>query len=171
MILISAGVRPETTLARAMGIDVGDGILVDDRMKTSMNNVYAAGDAAEHRGRCYGIWPAALEQGRAAGSNMAGREARYGGTVPANKLKVAGVNLFAAGNLDCDERMETRVRKNDAAYIYRKLVLKDHKIIGAVLLGDIRGSDEIQKAIRTGVNVSGFGDDLADGDFNFMQLH
>jgi len=170
MVLISAGIRPETTLARSIGAGIGTGVRVDDAMKTGIPDIYAAGDLVEHRGRSYGIWPAAMEQGRVAGSNMAGHERTYEGTLPVNSLKVAGIHLFAAGDIDGDGKQSSLVRKDETSGIYRKLVLRDHSIVGALFLGDTRGSDEIQHAIRTGMDVSAFGADLADGDFDFKKI-
>ena len=75
MILISAGTRPDLTLARSLGLEIDKGVKVDDTMKTGVDEIYAAGDLIEHRGRYYGLWPAALEQGRVAGAAMAGQAA------------------------------------------------------------------------------------------------
>ena len=170
MVLISAGIRPETTLARSIGAEIGKGVKVDDTMKAGIEDVYAAGDLIEHRGSVYGIWPAATEQGRVAGSNMAGKKKAYKGTLPANKLKVAGVNLFAAGDIDHEGKRTSIVRKDETSYIYRKLVLRDHSLIGAILLGDLRGSDEIHNVIGTGMDISAFGADMADGSFDFSKI-
>jgi len=170
MILISAGVTPETALARRLGLNIGRAVRVDDAMKTGIEDIYAAGDLIEHRGFYYGIWPAAMEQGRVAGANMAGQETKYGGTVPSNRLKVAGVNLFAAGEIDCAGEMESLVRKDPSAHLYRKFVLKDHVLVGTILIGDLRGSDEILNAIKTGMDVSSFREELARDDFDFTRL-
>ena len=101
VLLVSAGVRPETALAKALGLEISLGVKVDDRMATAREDIYAAGDLISNtRDRYYGIWPAATAQGRVAGVNMAGGDMRYEGTVPSNKLKVAGVDLVAMGELD-----------------------------------------------------------------------
>jgi nitrite reductase (NADH) large subunit len=170
MVLISAGIQPETSLARSIGAWIGTGVRVDDTMKTGVQDIYAAGDLIEHRERSYGIWPAAMEQGRVAGSNMAGHEKTYEGTLPVNSLKVAGIQLFAAGDIDGNGEKPSLVWKDEAAGIYRKLVLKNNAIMGAIFLGDLRGGDEIQHAIRTGMDISAFGADLADGNFNFAKI-
>ena len=170
VLLISAGVRPEITLAKAMGLEIDKAVKVDDTMKTSMEDTYAAGDLVEHRGRYYGIWPAAREQGRVAGANMAGKAMTYEGTIPSNKLKVAGIDLFAAGDIDADNTGESIMTKDEAGYIYRKLVLKDNVIVGAILLGDTRGDDAIQNAIRNKSDISQFRGSLADRNFDFSRL-
>ncbi len=170
MILISAGVRPELTLAKSLGLEIDKGVKVDDTMKTGLDDIYAAGDLIEHRGRFYGIWPAALEQGRVAGAAMAGQDGKYEGTVPSNKLKVVGIDLVAVGEIDAEGKLESVVIKDEALNTYRKLVIKDNVIIGAILLGDIRGSEEIQQAIRTKTDITSIKDDLADKNFDSQRL-
>ena len=170
MVLISAGVRPELTLKKYLNLQIDKGVKVDDWMKTGLEGIFAAGDLVEHRGRYYGIWPASLEQGRIAGSNMAGQELQYLGTVPANALKVVGIDLVAAGEIDSDGKMEAIVMKEEARRTYRKFILKDNVIVGTILLGDIRGSNEIQKAIQLQKDISGFKADLGKEGFDFSKL-
>jgi len=149
---------------------VDKGVKVDDSMKTSRDDIYAAGDLIEHRGRLYGIWPAALEQGRVAGAAMAGQAAAYGGTLPSNVLKVVGIDLVAAGDIDADGKLEAIVHKNEAQKTYRKLVLRDNVLVGAILLGDIRGNAEIQLAIKNQKDISALKGDLAQEIFDFKRL-
>lgn len=170
MVLISAGVRPEVGLAKALGAKIDKGVVVDDYLRTSLPEVYAAGDAAEHQGRLYGIWPAAQEQGRIAGVNMAGGQEAYRGTVPANTLKVVGIDLLSAGEIDADGKLEAAVVSDPEKGTYRKLVIQDNRLVGVILLGDLTGSAEIQAAIRTGKVVSGIKDDLSRRDFDFSRL-
>ena len=170
LVLISAGVRPDLTLAQALGLEVDKGVKVDDNMKTSREDIYAAGDLIEHRGRLYGIWPAALEQGRVAGAVMAGQAATYGGTLPSNVLKVVGIDLVAAGDIDADGKLEAIVHKDEARKTYRKLVVRDNFLVGAILLGDIRGNAEIQLAIKNQRDISTLKEDLAQEIFDFKRL-
>ena len=160
MVLISAGVRPELTLAQALGLEIDKGVKVDDAMQTSREDIYAAGDLVEHRGRFYGIWPACMEQGEVAGAAMAGQEVKYEGTVPANTLKVAGIDLMAAGDIDAEGQLEAVVSKDEAQKTYRKLVLKDNVVVGAILLGDLKGSNEIQQAIKMKKDISSLSQDI-----------
>jgi len=171
IVLISAGVRPELTLAKSLGLAIDKGVKVDDSMKTGVQDIYAAGDLIEHRERFYGIWPASLEQGRIAGTNMAGQEMQYRGTVPSNTLKVAGIDLVSAGEIDAEGRMESIVTKDEARGVYRKLVLQNNIITGMILLGDIRGRDEIQRAIRSRKDVSSIKENLGDKRFDFSALN
>lgn len=170
VLLVSAGVRPEATLAKALGLEMDRGVKVDDRMETAIDDIFAAGDLVEHRGRYYGIWPAATTQGRVAGTNMAGGDARYDGTIPSNRLKVAGINLVAVGELDAEGVLESLVRQNAQERIYRKLVLRDNVIVGAVLLGDVSGADYIQYAMQKEIDISGLKGEIMEPGFDFARL-
>ncbi len=161
MVLISAGVRPELTLAKSLGLEIDKGVKVDDAMRTSREDIFAAGDLVEHRGRFYGIWPACMEQGAVAGAVMAGQDEKYEGTVPANTLKVVGIDLMAAGDIDAEGQLESEVSTDEGKKIYRKLVIKDNVLAGAILLGDLRGSEEIQQAIKTKKGISALKQELS----------
>lgn len=179
MALISAGIRPETTLAmtssaisatpyqsaiRHPGITLNKGIVVNDRMETGIPNVYAAGDPIEFFGVSYGIWPAAEKQGEIAGTNMAGGKERYSGTIMSNTLKVAGVSLTTAGNIDADGKEESIVVETPATY--RKLTLKSNRVIGAIFYGDTAGQKQTLAAINSGKDVSALLDALRAGNFD-----
>jgi nitrite reductase (NADH) large subunit len=170
MVLISAGVRPDLTLAKSLGLEIDKGVKVDDQMKTDLDEIYAAGDLIEHRGRFYGIWPAAMEQGKVAGAAMAGQEVVYQGTVISNTLKVVGIDLFSAGEIDVEGTLDSIVIKDEARNTYRKLVIKEDVLEGAILLGDIRGSAEIQQAIKKGINITAIKNELAQEKFDFNRL-
>ena len=109
MVVISAGVRPNMELAEPLGLNHDKGIQVNERLETNQRHIYAAGDAAEFRGMPYGIWPAAMEQGKIAGTNMAGGDLAYDGTTMANTLKVVGVDLASAGNIDVENELDSRI--------------------------------------------------------------
>jgi nitrite reductase (NADH) large subunit len=170
MVLISAGVRPELTLAQSLGLEIDKGVKVDDAMRTSRPDIFAAGDLVEHRGRFYGIWPACTEQGKVAGAVMAGQEASYEGTVPANTLKVAGIDLFSAGEIDVEGKLEAIVSKDEEKKTYRKFVIQDNILVGAILLGDLKGSAEVQQAIKAKKDVSSVKNALADENFDFQKI-
>jgi nitrite reductase (NADH) large subunit len=170
LVVVSAGVRPDPSLAQALGLEMDKGVKVDDTMKTSREDVYAAGDLIEHRGRVYGIWPAALEQGKVAGAAMAGQETKYEGTLPSNVLKVVGIDLVAAGDIDADGKLEAIVHQDKVKKTYRKLVIQDNCLVGAILLGDIRGNAEIQAAIKKKQDISRLRSELAKPDFDFKRI-
>lgn len=147
MIIISAGSRSSVTLFGDTGIKLGVGVPVNDRMETELADVYAAGDVAEHRGISYGMWPAAEKQGEIAGINMAGGNAIYEGTVHARSLKVAGADLFSAGAIDAEGKMESVVVKDADRGIYRKITVDKGCIAGCVLYGNTYGKKELLAAI------------------------
>ena len=170
MILISAGVRPNLELAQRLGLEIDKGVIVNDRMETKIAFIYAAGDLVQHRGRFYGIWPAAERQGEIAGINMAGGEELYEGTVMSNRLKVVGIDLVSSGEIDVDGQFESLVKEDEAKYIYRKLVFKDGVIIGCILLGDVRGNREILNAVEEKKDVACLKGKIFERDFDFRRL-
>ncbi len=170
-ILVSAGIKPNIALAQAMGIAANKGILVNDRMETNIPNIYATGDVAEHKGRIYGIWPAAQRQGVIAGINMAGGNETYMGTVPSASLKVAGIRLTSLGDILVEDNTVEQVKvKNPDKNIYKKLFIKDGKIVGAIFLGDMKNAYEIGQLIEKKTDVSTFKDKLLEVDFNIKDL-
>jgi len=170
LVLVSAGVRPVVDLAQKAGLEIDKAVKVNDAMETSVTDVYAAGDCIEHKGMFYGIWPASQEQGRVAGANMAGGSESYTGTVPANKLKVVGIDLAAAGDIDADNKLEAEVFSDSGKGLYRKFVIDSGKLAGAILFGDTRGSDAVMAAIKDKKDVTACRDKLAQVDFDFSAL-
>ena len=152
MVIVSAGVRPALELAKALNLDHDKGVKVDEEMKTSQPGIYAAGDVAEFKGIPYGIWTAATEQGQIAGINMAGGNALYKGTVMANTLKVVGVDLASAGNIDVENKLESKVLTDQK--VYKKIVLENDQIVGCIMLGDTKGFTKITKLMSEKQNVS-----------------
>ncbi len=152
MVIVSAGVRPNLELAKALNLKHDKGIIVDERMRTSLPDVFAAGDVSEFKGIPYGIWIAAMEQGQIAGANMAGGDAVYKGTVMANTLKVVGIDLASAGNIDVDNKLESRIVTDSKAY--KKLVFENNQIVGCILLGEIKGFPKITKMMADKQDVS-----------------
>jgi nitrite reductase (NADH) large subunit len=145
MVIVSAGVRPNLELAKAGGLACDKGITVNDRLETSASDIYAAGDVAEHRGVVSGIWPAAMQQGKVAGANMAGGEAAYQGTTMSNILKVAGIDVAAAGNIDAEGRYEAQIVSSDT--VYKKLVIENNRLIGCIMVGDTKNFNTITRYI------------------------
>jgi len=167
-VIVAAGMAPETGLARAAGLKVGRGILVDDRMRASHPGVFAAGDAAEHAGRTYGIIPAAFEQARAAAHAMIGLDLPYGGTVPANTLKVAGLHLTSVGEVHAaGPGFESVVRAEPEAGLYKKLVLFEGRLVGAIWMGTKKGALEIGRFVALKKDVERYKKDLVEDAFDF----
>jgi nitrite reductase (NADH) large subunit len=152
LVVVSIGIRPEVSLARGAGIACSRGIVVDDRMRTSAVGVVAVGECAEHRGVVYGLVAPIHEQAKVAADTVLQRIGLdYAGSIPSAKLKVMGVDLVAIGEAEADQSAIAEFREDR---IYRKLVLRDGKISGAILLGDIRGHENLLEAVRAGEEVS-----------------
>ena len=166
LIIISAGIRPQAELGKKIGIKINRGLPVNDRMETEIKDIYAAGDLIEHRGMFYGIWPAAQKQGETAGINMAGGNAVYDGTTMSNVLKVVGIDLAAAGDIDAEGKSGSIVKKDNEKYIYKKLVIKDNVISGCILYGDISDYRKILRAIDEKRNITGIRNDLEKWDLS-----
>ncbi len=158
MVIISAGVRPALELAKALSLDHDKGVKVDEQMRTNQPEIYAAGDVAEFKGIPYGIWTASTEQGQIAGTNMAGGNALYKGTVMANTLKVIGIDLASAGNIDAENKLESKVLTNQK--VYKKIVLESDQVVGCLMLGDTKGFTKITKLMSEKQNVSQIKDKL-----------
>jgi nitrite reductase (NADH) large subunit len=136
LVLISAGVRPELSCLSESEILTEKGVVVDDQMRTNFPFIYAVGDVAQWRGKMWGIISPALDQAAIAASNIAGEEASYQGTVPANVLKVVSLDLITAGNTTPPESGSLELKAKDREKgIYLKLVLKDGVVEGAIALG------------------------------------
>lgn len=166
LVIISAGVRPRAELAKKLGLTIDKGVVVNDRMETELEDIYAAGDLIEHRERFYGIWPAAQKQGEVAGTNMAGGDAVYEGTTMSNVLKVVGVDLAAAGDIDADSEFDSIVQKDREKFVYKKLVIKGGILSGCILYGDISGYQKILKAIGEKKDIRGIKDALEKWDLS-----
>ena len=164
MVIISAGVRPNMEMAGPLGLDHDKGIKVNEHLRTNQSDIYAAGDVAEFKGMLYGIWPAAMEQGKIAGTNMAGGNVIYKGATMANTLKVAGIDLASAGNIDAENEFESEVVTDEK--IYRKIVVDNNKIIGCIMLGDTKGFNKLTKAMSEKLDISQIKDQLLSVGFN-----
>lgn len=172
LVLISCGIRPRIELAREAGIDVNRGVVVNQQLRTSATDVYAAGDVAEFEGTIYGIIPAATDQARIASANMvASGSATYNGTIPATTLKIAGIDLTSLGEATATGDEFTILRKVDATGgVYRRLTLRDGKVVGAILLGDTQSVRPVKQLITTGLDVSAYGERLLDEGFYLKSL-
>ena len=172
LVLISAGIRAHAELAERAGIAVNKGILVDEHMRTGTEDVYAAGDVAEFRGTMWGIIPAAIDQAKVAAANIAGRtDVTYEGTVPYTTLKVVGVDLTSIGVVAPEGEGFKEVRAvNPRKGIYKKLVLREGRIVGAIFLGDRKDVTPVNKLITGRVNVAKHTAHLLDEHFDLRTL-
>jgi nitrite reductase (NADH) large subunit len=168
VVVVAAGVKPEVGLARDAGLATNRGIIVDDFLRAGRPDIFAAGDAAEHRGRVYGIIPASFEQARAAAFNMLRRDMPYAGTVPSNTLKVAGLYVTSAGEVNPEGRgHEALVRTLPEAGLYKKIVLKEGRLIGAIWMGTKIGASEISRLVALKKDVESSKADILEDAFDF----
>ncbi|MGT2504575.1 NAD(P)/FAD-dependent oxidoreductase [Bradyrhizobium guangxiense] len=135
-VIFAAGIKPNVALAKEAGIAVNRGVVVNDVMQTSSPDIFALGECAEHRGTCYGLVEPAYEQARVLARHLAGRPAAYQGSVVSTNLKVSGVSVFSAGDFMGGEGSESLVLTDRRGGIYKKLVIADGRLTGAVLIGD-----------------------------------
>lgn len=132
-LVVSAGIRSDVQLAQQAGLACGRGILINDTMRTSDPDIFAAGDACEHEGRVYGLWTVAREQGRIAGEIMSGADVSYTGSVPAANLKITGIDLMSAGDFANDAADVSRHEKSD---YYIRVNRADGAVIGGIVIGN-----------------------------------
>lgn len=153
IVIIATGVQPNTWLARRAGIETRKGTVVNDHLQTSLPDVYAAGDATEHRGVLYGSWYAAQFQGTIAGLNAAGQKTEFGGIPRSHTLKVLGVGMTSIGRIE-PEGPNGKVLEDENGVNYRRFVFQDGQLIGGILLGDTSGAAALSKAIESGEDFS-----------------
>jgi ferredoxin-nitrate reductase len=153
MVVVAAGVLPDVGAARDAGLEVEQAIVVDDEMRTSHPGVYAVGECAQHRDVVYGLWAPLLEQARVAGASLASAPAAFRGVIPATTLKVAGIDLFCGGRSIALEGDEEVVALDTRRGQYRRLLLRDDRLVGAILLGDLRDAGALREHLATGVRL------------------
>ena len=163
-VVCAIGIRPNAQLAREAGLAVNGGIMVDDGLTTSDPNIFALGECAEHRGCVYGLVEPAHEQARILARRLAGdRNLAYLGSTPATNLRVSGVNVFSAGEIIEGPGSNVITLEDQGAQSYKKLVMRDGKLTGAVLFGDTADGPWYLDLIRSGADVSHLRDVLAFG--------
>ena len=182
LIIISAGITPRIELAKDAGIVVNKGIIVNERFETNIKDIYAAGDCAEFQGRIYGLWTASSEQGTIAGNNISGVDTVYSGTTLSTTLKIVGIDLTSIGVVNppsspsplegegWGEGYKELIREDGSNEVYKKLVIKDGKIVGAILLGDTKDVRAVGKLIKNTVDVSKYEDKLTDSKFDLKGI-
>jgi len=171
LVLFSAGVRSNIGLAVGSGIKVNKGVVVDQHLQTSVNDVYASGDIAEFEGKVYGIIPAAEEQARIAAMNMLGKEQVYKGTIPSNTLKIVGIDLTSMGLVIPEEPRYEEIKKIDGEKgVYKKIVLDHGKIVGAIFLGDTKGATTLRILMDQGTDVTKYKDFLLEDNFDYRKI-
>ena len=165
LVIMAAGIRPNTELAEASGLYCNRGIVVSDTLQTYDPRIYAVGECANHRGTAYGLVAPLYEQARVAANHLAGFGiGRYQGSVTSTKLKVTGIDLFSAGNFTGDDSSENIILSDPMGGVYKKLVVKADKLVGACLYGDTTDGAWYFQLVREGRNIAEMRDHLMFGE-------
>src|SRR5579863_9725631 len=156
LVVIAAGIRPNTELARKAGLEVRRGIVVNDFMETSDPSIFTVGECTEHRGQTFGLVAPLFEQGRVLASTITGnRGLAFTGAAPVAKLKIMGVDIFSAGSIDEAEPGLEIVRYEDPSLgAYKKLLLKNNRLHGMILVGDVEDERRYVDWLRSGTDLT-----------------
>ncbi|SEO90281.1 nitrite reductase large subunit NirB [Aquisalimonas asiatica] len=164
LVVMAVGIKPNKELAEKAGLYCERGVVVSDTMQTFDPSVYAVGECVQHRGTCYGLVAPLFEQAKVCANHLAGYGFRlYEGSVTSTKLKVTGVDLFSAGEFQDDERVENIVYQDPHAGVYKKVCVKDDRIVGTVLYGDTGDGTWYFQLLKDGTSVADFRDSLLFG--------
>jgi ferredoxin-nitrate reductase len=161
LVVVAAGIQPDVDLATAAGLEVGRGVVVDDELRASAPGVWAVGECAEHRGTIYGLWAPVLAQAKVVGASLAARPTGFCGATPATTLKVSGIDLFSGGSSEAEEGDEEVMSLDSRRGVYRRLILRDGRLRGAVLIGDLRDAPRLSNTLGNGAPVP---EELLAGD-------
>jgi nitrite reductase (NADH) large subunit len=156
LVVLAIGIRPNIDLARAAGLEVNRGVVVDDAMRTDDHAVFAVGECIEHRGNTFGLVAPIWEQAKVAAARLAGdEEARFVPPAISTRLKITGIDVFSAGALAAaDEADEELIFQDAARGAYRKLVLRDGRLVGVVMYGDVADGGWYFQLMRDGVDIA-----------------
>jgi nitrite reductase (NADH) large subunit len=167
LVVMAVGIRPNTALAESAGLHCERGIVVSDTLQTFDPRIYAIGECVNHRGIAYGLVAPLFEMAKVCANHLAHHGiGRYSGSVTATKLKVTGIDLFSAGNFSGGADCEEVVLSDPFGGVYKKLVIKDDKLVGGVLYGDTVDGAWYFKLLREGRNIADIRDRLMFGEAN-----
>ncbi|MCM3655485.1 nitrite reductase large subunit NirB [Metabacillus litoralis] len=155
LVVMAVGIKPNIALAKESGLSVNRGIIVNDFLQTDFPHVYSVGECAEHNGIPYGLVAPLYEQAKVLAKHICGQEtAPYKGSVLSTQLKVSGVEVFSAGDFTEDEEKKAIKIFDEQDGVYKKIVLKGNKIVGAVLFGDSKEGNRLFAMIKKQADIS-----------------
>ncbi len=164
LVVMAVGVRPNTSLAKACGLAVGRGVQVDDGMRTSDPAIYAVGECVEHRGAVFGLVAPLFDMAKVLADRISETaDSDYVAQVAGTRLKVTGIDMLSAGDFTGDETTAEIAFRDPARGVYKRLVLRDDRLVGAVLYGDARDSAWYVDLIRDGIDIASSRDGLIFG--------
>ena len=156
LVVMAIGIKSNTNVAKNSGIYVNRGIVVNDFMETNVPNIYAVGECAEHREVVYGLVAPLYEQGKVLAERICGIETTpYEGSVTGTQLKVAGVDLFSAGEIFEDGTTKSIMVYNEFEGIYKRVLVRDNRIVGIVLYGDTKDSTRLFRMLTKKEDITG----------------
>jgi NAD(P)H-nitrite reductase large subunit len=166
MVVVSCGIRPNVDEAKAAGLNVDKAIVVDDQLRTSDPTIYAVGECAQHRGKLYGLVDPVYEQARVLADVVTGAkpQAAYKGSRLATTLKVMGVDLVSMGDVQGGPESEVVSHFDPANGVYKKLVIRERRLAGAIVLGAADSGGQLQRLFRSGEELADSPLDLLMGD-------
>ncbi|MBE5965641.1 MAG: NAD(P)/FAD-dependent oxidoreductase [Lachnospiraceae bacterium] len=153
MVIYSVGIRSNTALYENTPLEINRGVIVNHHMKTSLDHVYAAGDIAELDGRVGGLWSIAMEQGKIAGYSIAGKEASYSAAIPVTNMNAFNLSIFSIGEIDENNAAHTLVEESPDDSTYRRIFIKDNRIVGAIIIGNPRNNMLIKKYVENKLSL------------------
>ena len=156
-VLFSTGITPSIDIIRNTPIEFNKGIIVDNNLKTNIDNIYAAGDIVEVNGKLIGLWTSSNEQGKIAGLNMVGEDVEYTGLKPFTTLRLGDIKVFSVGDIQKFDKVYEY--KDDDKLIHHKLFISDGKITGGILFGDIRDMGKLKNAVIEKINIDSYLED------------
>ena len=164
LVVMAVGIRPNARLAKEAGLDVKRGVVVDDYLRTSDANIHAVGECVEHRGQCYGLVAPIWDMAKTLAADLAGETTSgYVGSTTSTKLKVTGVDLFSAGDFSEGDDRDEVVLRDPSRGIYKRVVLRGDRIVGAVLYGDTADGAWYFDLLKKDADISAMRDTLILG--------
>lgn len=163
IVVMAVGIRPNTALAREAGLATGRGIHVDDHMVTSDADILAVGECVEHDGNVYGLVAPLWEMCRSLADGLVAQPSGYRGSVTSTKLKVSGIDVFSAGDFSGGDGCEDIVLRDATRGVYKRVIVKEDRIVGAVLYGDTADGNWYFDLLKKGEDVSEIRDALIFG--------
>jgi nitrite reductase (NADH) large subunit len=178
LVVVAAGIRPNVTLGEKAALEIKRGIVVNDYMETSNPDIFAVGECVQHKGICYGLVAPLLEQGKVLAATITGNKGpKYEGTVLASKLKIMGVDVFSAGEINDKVDGSEVIRYEDPSLgVYKKLTLKNNKLSGVILVGETADSHNYMEWLRSQTDLTKmrrqllFPESSVDGGLDIAQM-
>ncbi|MDD4112359.1 MAG: FAD-dependent oxidoreductase [Herbinix sp.] len=169
MVIYSVGIRPNIKICDNTSIQISKGVIVDDHMRTNLDNIYAAGDITEYDGRVGGLWPIAIEQGKTSGYNLVGKDVSYTGILPVTTMNAFNLNIFSIGTIDEGSATLTLIDDPGDNNSYKRIFFKNNTIIGAIVIGDTKHNNLLKKFVTDKSDISGL--DLSNISVNELLEH